>query len=118
MSDRAGLSGAISHASSWSAAGDRGQDRDLVAVLDGRVEAVHEADVLAADVDVDEPTQSAVLGDPAPELPVAVVEGVEHLADGRALDFGRGLPTGGRTQLRRDLHRDCHCVQLLITRAR
>jgi hypothetical protein len=38
-----------------SAAGDRGQDRDLVAVLDARLEALEEADVLAPDVDVHEP---------------------------------------------------------------
>ena len=49
----------------------------------GGVEAVEEADVLAADVDVDEAAQVAVLGDPVAQLVVAVVEAVEHLADGR-----------------------------------
>ena len=83
-----------------SAAGDRGQDRDLVAVLDGRVEPVEEADVLAADVDVDEPAQAAVLGDPAAQLAEALVQRVEHLADGRArrprgrLAVGRGPQLG------------------------
>src|SRR4030095_4291363 len=49
---------------SGSAAGHCGQDRDLVAVLDGGLEALQEADVLAADVDVDEAAEIAVLGDP------------------------------------------------------
>ena len=43
------------------AARDRGQDRQLVAVGDGRVEPVEEADVLAADVDVDEAAQAAAV---------------------------------------------------------
>ena len=54
-----------------------------------RVEVVEEADVLLADVDVDEPPQTTVLGDPAAQLAVALVEGVEHLADGRAVDGGQ-----------------------------
>src|SRR5689334_11165555 len=44
-----------------SAAGHRRQDGDLVGVLDLGVQAVQEADVLAVDVDVDEPPQAAVL---------------------------------------------------------
>ena len=55
----------------------------------GGVEPVEEADVLAADVDVDEPPQAAVLGDPAAQLAVALVQRVEHLADGRAVDRRR-----------------------------
>src|SRR4051812_33677181 len=46
------------------AAGYGGEDRDLVAVLDGRVEPVEEADVLAGHVDVHEAAQVAVLRDP------------------------------------------------------
>ena len=46
------------------------------------VEAVEEADVLAAHVDVHEPAQVAVLGDPVAQAVVAVVEAVEHVADG------------------------------------
>src|SRR5437879_103486 len=55
-----------------SAPGDGRQDRHLVAVLDGRVEAVEKADVLAADVHVDEPPEPAVLGDPAAQVAVAL----------------------------------------------
>ena len=42
---------------------DGRQERDLVAVLDGGVEAVQEADVLPTDVDVHESPQVSVLGD-------------------------------------------------------
>src|SRR3954452_14459136 len=50
------------------------QDRDLVAVLDGRLEAVEEADVLAAHVDVHEAPQVPVDSDPITQAVVAVVE--------------------------------------------
>ena len=68
------------------------------------VEAVEEPDVLAADVHVDEPSQSPVLRDPAAELAVALVERVEHLADGRTLDLGGRVSVGGGTELGRNFH--------------
>src|SRR3954447_590395 len=46
------------------AAGDSRQDGDFVALLDGGIEAIQEADVFPFDVDVHEPPQVAVLGDP------------------------------------------------------
>src|SRR3954468_3616471 len=92
-----------------SAAGDRGEDGDLVAVLDGRVEPVQEADVLAAHVDVHEAAQVAIDGDPLAQAVEAVVEAVQHLADrGRLVDLRLGLAASDTAQLRRDLHRDCH----------
>src|SRR5947209_6420016 len=94
-----------------SAAGHRRQDRHLVAIGHRRVEAVHEPDVLAADVDVDEPAQPAILGDAAAQLAVAVVKGVEHLADGLAVDARRRLAVGGGSELGWDLDRDCHGAQ-------
>src|SRR5437763_9462220 len=94
-----------------SAAGDRGEDRHLVAVGHWRVETVQETDVLAADVDVDEPAQPAILGDAAAQLAVAVVKGVEHLADGLAVDARRRLAVGGGSELGWDLDRDCHGAQ-------
>src|SRR4051812_48156716 len=45
-----------------SAAGDGGEDRHRVAVLDLGVERTGEADVLVVDVDVDEAVQLALLG--------------------------------------------------------
>ena len=75
-----------------SAAGHGREDRDLVAVLDRRVEPVQEADVLAAHVHVHEAAQVAVLRDPVAQAVVAVVEPVEDLADrGRAVDRGLRL---------------------------
>ena len=85
----AGRSAARAQRPASSPSATAGQDRDLVAVLDRGVEAVEEADVLAADVDVDEPAQAAVLGDPAAQLAVTLVQRVEHLADGRAVDRRR-----------------------------
>ena len=49
-------------------------------------EAVEEEDVLAVDVDVDEPAPAAVLGDPAAQFGEALVGRVEHFPDGRAGD--------------------------------
>src|SRR6476469_1978604 len=94
-----------------SAAGDGGQDRHLVAVGDRRLEAVQEADVIAAHVYVDEPAQPAVLGDPAAQLAVAVVQGVEHLADRGALDARGRLAVGGGSKLGGDLDLDWHAAE-------
>src|SRR5215216_3410938 len=67
------------------AAGHRGQDGDLVPVLDRGVESVQEADVLAAHVHVHEPAQVAVLRDPIAEPVEALVEPVEDVAHGRGV---------------------------------
>ena len=85
------------------AAGDGGEDRHLVAVGDGGLEAVLEADVLAADVDVDEAPQVPVLGDALAQAVVLVEDRVERLADGPALDLELALAAGGGAELRRDL---------------
>ena len=73
---------AAAAAGGLAAARDRRQDRHLVALGDLGVEAVEEADVLAAEVDVDEAAQAAVgVGDPLAQLAVLGVERLEHLAD-------------------------------------
>src|SRR3982751_4331658 len=77
-----------------SAAGDGGQDRHLVAVVHGRVEAVLEADVLAGDVDVHEPPEVAVLRDPLAQAIVLVEDGVEGLAHGPALNLDLPVTAG------------------------
>src|SRR6185312_7810343 len=99
-----------------SAARDRGQDRHLVTVLDGGVEAVEEADVLAVDVDVDKAAQPAVLGDAAAQLAEALVERVKDLADGRPVDARGGLALGGGAKLGGDLHADGHGGYILCKR--
>src|SRR4051794_26235066 len=82
-----------------SAAGDGGEDRDLVAVVHRCVEPVLEADVLAGDVDIHEAAQVAVLGDALPEAIVLVEDGVERLADGRALDLQLSVAAGCGAEL-------------------
>src|SRR5262245_42330077 len=91
-----------------STAGDRREDRHLVAVGHGSVESVLEADVLAGDVDVDEAAQVPVLGDPLAEAVVLVEDRVQRLADGRAVDLELALAAGGGAELGGNLHRDAH----------
>src|SRR5204862_2801739 len=91
-----------------SAAGDGRQDRDLVAVVHRSVEAVAEADVLAAHVDVHETTELAVLRDPVAQALVPVVEGVAPLPDRPYLHPGLGLVAGRVAQLGRALDRPAH----------
>ncbi len=93
--------------SSCSAAGHSGKDRDLVAVLHERLEAVEEADVLPADVDVHEAAQVPVLGDAVAQSVVAVVETVEHVPHGAGL-----RPPWSR---RRHRSRSCSCVGILTS---
>src|SRR6478735_6719670 len=97
-----------------SAAGHRGQNGYLVAVVDRRLKPLLEADVLAADVDVDEAAKVAVLGDAVAEAAVGVEDRVEHLAHGRAFDFELGVAAGGGAQLRGDLHGDTHLDGYLL----
>src|SRR3954464_13902856 len=92
-----------------SAARDRGQDLDLVAVLDRRREAVAEADVLAVDVDVDEAAQAAVaVGERVAQLRVLAVERLEHRADGLAVDGDLRGAAGGGAPLGRQLDGAAH----------
>src|SRR5215211_7780769 len=79
-------------------AGDRRQDRDLVAVGDRGREPLEEADVLAPQVDVDERAQLAVAG----------VQRLEHLADRAPVGPRLGGAAGGLAQLRGELDRDGH----------
>src|SRR3954447_14629238 len=60
-----------------SATGDGRQDRHLVAVCQLGLESVREADVLAGDVDVDEPAKVAVLRDPLAQAVVGFEDGVK-----------------------------------------
>src|SRR5215204_1691911 len=91
--------------SSWRTltSGDRGQDRDHVAVGQLGVEGAEEADVLVVDVDVDEAMQGAVLGEQGAGDPrVAPVEVAEQVADGVAIGGDGLLAAGVLAQDRRD----------------
>src|SRR5262245_49942225 len=68
----------------YSTSRDGREDRHLVAVFDLGLQALLEADVLAADVDVDEAAQVAVLGDPLAQVAVGLEDRVEHLANAGA----------------------------------
>ena len=75
------------------AAGDGRQDRELGPVGDRRLEAVAEADVLAADVDVDEaPQRAVVVGDALAQLAEALEQARRAPPDGRALELDLGSP--------------------------
>src|SRR5688500_13020316 len=66
-----------SSAALMSASGHGGDDGQLVAVLDGRAQAVQVADVLVVEVDVDEAAQLPLVEQPfgdARELPAEVVK--------------------------------------------
>src|SRR5689334_16251371 len=94
---------------SGSASGHGRQDRQLVAVGHRSVEAIEEADVLAAQVHVHEAAQAAaVVGHPRPQLAVLGVEAVERLPHRRAVDLRLGLVAGGVAQLRRQLDPNGH----------
>src|SRR3954452_18253994 len=95
------------------AAGDGGQDRDLVAVGDLGVELVGGPDVLVVDVDVQELVQRAVgvahlLGQPR-ELEHEVVE---DLTDGAAVGLDRRLAPGVLAHHRWDPDLDGHVALL------
>src|SRR5690349_1858171 len=83
------------------AAGDRGDDRHLVALLHGRLEVLEEADVLAGDEDVDEAAHLAgVVADALADAGVALLQLGEQLADGGA-GGGHLLLAGGVLAQRR-----------------
>src|SRR5436305_2043847 len=99
----------MSNSRSASATGDGWEDRHLAAIGDRRLQPVEEADVLPADVDVDEaPERPVVVGHAAAQLAEAVVELPEHLLDRRPVDLRLAVALGGRPELGRDLHRDRH----------
>src|SRR5947209_10681354 len=89
------MSSVIDEYTGMSAAGDRGEDRHLVALLDGRVELPEVPDVLVVQVHVHELVHATVgrlqVGGGARELTHDVVD---DLADGGALGLDLRLPAG------------------------
>src|SRR5829696_898179 len=95
-----------------SAAGDGGQDRDRVAVLDLGVQRTGEAHVLVVDVDVDEAVQLALLGHEAVlQAGVLGVEVVDERTEGRATALDGLVAAGVRAQDGRDPDLDGHGVR-------
>src|SRR6266542_5169425 len=93
-----------------SASGDRGDDGDLAAVLDRRLQALCEADVVVVDVHVHEPAQLArVVQHACLDAGVRAVQRLQHLAQGRAFGFHLGRALGVRPQDGRDSNADAHC---------
>src|SRR5262245_44016623 len=86
-----------------SAAGHRREEADLVGRGDRRVETGEVADVLAVDVDVDEPVELAVVGQELrPEAWMALHERPHHRADRVAIELERLRPTDVRPEHGRD----------------
>src|SRR6478752_6605447 len=97
----------------WSAAGDRGQHDDLVAVAEPGLEAAEEPDVLVVDVDVDEPAQVAAVEQPVLEPGVVALQVVDQRAQVGALAAHRLLAVGVGAQDGRDADLDGHQAELL-----
>src|SRR5437660_1146426 len=95
---------------SWSATGDGGDDADGGAVRGRRLQTVGEADVVLADIHVDEPPQLSVVVEHArPDPGVLRVELVEQLGQrGRPVHRDLGLAARQRAQDGRHPHRDAH----------
>src|SRR4051812_26156706 len=87
----------------------RGEDLHLGAVGDRRLQTVEVADVLAADVDVDEaPQPTLAVGDPLAQLAVRRVDRVQHFGYGAALSGQRRLAADRGAQLGWQLDGDRH----------
>src|SRR5688572_6311469 len=94
---------------------DRGEDRDLVAVGQLRVELVEVPHVLVVDVDVDELVELAVVAQHvAPQPGVADAHRLEHLADRGAVDGDGRLAAGVGAQHRGDADVDGHGGLLVV----
>src|SRR5438552_6597067 len=93
----------------WSAAGDRWDDGDRLAVGDVGGQAVEEPDVVVGNEHVDEAAQLAVLVEDAlAKARMRRLERRQHLADGIAGDCHLGFAPGEGPQSCRYSHGDAH----------
>src|SRR5437588_9703259 len=98
-----------SGSSGTTAAGHGGDDGELVALADRRVEALAEADVGVVDVDVDELAKLArVIVEPVAEAGVRGIEILQRVLDRSTFDADLGTPVREPPQGTRDANRDCH----------
>src|SRR5262245_52670718 len=87
-------SGTCAWSAAISASGHGGDDADLVAVLDGRLQAVEIADVFVIDIDIDEAAHLAILEDAADDAGVFLAQIVEQALDRGAAGFDNSLVLG------------------------
>src|ERR1700722_8791631 len=96
------------------AARDGRQDRYPPPIIDRSVQAIEEANVLAAEIHVHKaPERAALIGQALAELVIALVQAVQDLAHGGAFELSLALPAGGSAKLGWDLDRDAHSTQPL-----
>src|SRR5262249_11494609 len=104
---------------SWppSSSRNRRHDRDLVAVLDRRVQVFQKPDVLVADEDVDESADRArVVADALFDAGIVFLEGGDHLGDGVTNRRDLFLVLGQLAQRGRNAN-GCHGHASLLARA-
>src|SRR5690606_3057883 len=98
------------------APGDRGQDAHHVAVVQLRLQAAADADVLVVDVDVHELPQVVAFDQALPEAVVPGLQVVEQLLERAALAFDDLGAVGVGAQNGRDANFDGHGLDLLGSR--
>src|SRR5262245_12958456 len=86
--------GSCSSPATASASGHRGDDADLVAVLDRRRQAAQIADVLVVDEDVEELLELVAVVEAGGQLGVEVADVGQRLADGGAGGVDHGVAVG------------------------
>src|SRR5690242_5530344 len=93
---------------SAAAAGHRGQDGYRVPVLDRRVQAGHEADVLVVQVHVDEAPQAVSVDQALAQAAVPLVQVAEQFGERGSAPLDLLGAVGVRAQDRRDANLDGH----------
>src|SRR5437879_2771946 len=91
-----------------STSGHRWHDGQVVAVLDGRGQAVQVTDVLVVQVDVEEPLNLPVVEDSSAEGGILGGDVLQHRADGAAAGLELGLAAGVLPHGGGDLNLDGH----------
>src|SRR2546430_15608763 len=108
------MSGAPPSAPRGFPSGDRRDDRQIVAVLQRRLEPRPEPNVLVVPVDVDElPKLAFVVIEPFPEARKFLVQLIERLRDVPGIDLDDGRPAGELTQRARHANFDRHVVDII-----
>src|SRR6516164_7877341 len=91
-----------------SASGHGGNDAQLVAFLDRRLQVVQVADVFIVEIDIDEATNLAVVEDAASDRRMLGAKAVEGLLHARSGDLDDGLAIGMLTHRGGDVDFDWH----------